>query len=277
MYYRNQFILLASKHEKEKAIADVFFNKLSCTLEVHEFDTDQFGTFTGEITRALSPYDTCILKAKCAAERYGYNLSIASEGSFGPHPAFPFMPCDHEIMVFLDLKNNWVIAEQYVTPHTNYRTMSITPETKLDDFLEKARFPEHALTLQTHLDKRVIAKGIRDIYTLQAALARGFQEETALFLATDMRAMMNPTRMKAIAELAEKLVLRIDTHCAQCACPGFGLKSTKGALPCSLCGSATTFYEKEIWGCIACEHKEDRMRRDGLLKADPTYCNYCNP
>ncbi|MFT4060715.1 MAG: Na+/H+ antiporter NhaA [Legionella sp.] len=27
----------------------------------------------------------------------------------------------------------------------------------------------------------------------------------------------------------------------------------------------------------ACEHQEHKTRRDGLLKADPTYCNYCNP
>ncbi len=34
MDYRNKSVLLASKHEKEKAIAEVFFAKLSCTLDV---------------------------------------------------------------------------------------------------------------------------------------------------------------------------------------------------------------------------------------------------
>ncbi len=277
MYYRNQSVLLASKHEKEKAIAKVLFSKLACTLDVHAFDTDQFGTFTGETARTLGPYDTCVLKAKSAAELYDYNLAIASEGSFGPHPGFPFIASDHEIMVFLDRKNNWVIAEQHTTSKTNYRMMTITPKTELDEFLKQTGFPEHALTLQTNRGKKVIAKGVKDIETLEAMLALGFQHENELLLATDMRAMMNPTRMLAIAELAEKLVLRIDTHCARCACPGFGFKSTRGALPCALCGSSSSFYEEEVWACIACEHQEYKMRRDGLLKADPVWCHYCNP
>lgn len=277
MHYRNQSVLLASKHEKEKAIADVFFDKFSCIVDVREFDTDQFGTFTGEIARELSPYDACVLKARRAAEHYGYNLAIASEGSFGPHPAFPLISSDHEVMVFLDRKNNWVIAEQYTTPKTNYRMMTITPQTDLGDFLEKSGFPEHALTLQTNRDKTVLAKGIRDIETLKHALAIGFQHENELFIATDMRAMMNPTRMNVIAELAVKLTLRIATLCIKCTCPGFGFKSTRGKMPCSLCGSSTAFYQEEVWGCIACEHQEYKMRRDGLVTADPTYCDYCNP
>ncbi len=277
MDYYNKSVLLASKHEKEKAIAEVFFNKLSCTLDVHEFDTDQFGTFTGEIARILSPYDTCILKARRAAEHYGYDLAIASEGSFGPHPAFPFIPSDHEIMVFLDRKNNWVIAEQYTTPKTNYRMMTITPKTELKDFLEKASFPEHALTLQTNGDKRVIAKGIRDIEALQTALALGFQHENELFLATDMRAMMNPLRMQAISVLAEKLVHRIQCCCPNCATPGFGFKKTSGILSCNECSSPTSLYQHEVWGCIQCDYQETHPRKDGLEAAEPQYCDYCNP
>ncbi|WP_115710367.1 DUF6671 family protein [Legionella sainthelensi] len=277
MNYRNQSVLLATKHEKEKAIANVFFEKLSCTLDVHEFDTDQFGTFTGEIERTLSPYDTCILKARHAAEHYGYDLAIASEGSFGPHPAFPFIPSDHEIMVFLDRKNNWVIAEQYTTPKTNYRMMTITPQTELNDFLEKAGFPEHALTLQNNSDKTVIAKGIRDTETLQAALALGFQHEKELFLATDMRAMMNPLRMQAISVLAEKLAHRIQCCCPYCFTPGFGFKKTSGSLPCHECSSPTSLYQQEVWGCIQCDYHESHPRKDGLEAAEPQYCDYCNP
>lgn len=277
MYYKNRSVLLASKHQKEQAIAKVFWDRLLCRLDVYDFDTDQFGTFTGEIARKLNPYDTCVLKAKSAAEQYGYDLSLASEGSFGPDPAFPFIPRDHEIMVFLDRKNNWVIAEQYTSPKTNYSMMTITRHTELDEFLEKAGFPEHAVTLQKNSDKSLLAKGIRDMKALEHALALGFQNENELFLATDMRAMMNPTRMEIIAELAHKLAARIATLCVRCASPGFGFKLTQGTLPCAHCGFSTSLFEKEVWGCIVCDHKEYKIRRDGLLKADPTYCYYCNP
>jgi hypothetical protein len=120
-------------------------------------------------------------------------------------------------------------------------------------------------------------KGIRDMNTLDMALKTGFQQDQQLLLATDMRAMMNPTRMKILAELAHKLSLRIAQSCPACLTPGFGFKTTEGNLPCSLCGSLTTFYHREVWGCIVCSHQVLQPRRDSLIKADPTYCNYCNP
>lgn len=277
MYYNNQHVLLASKHEKEKAMALPFMTRLSCTLRVHDFDTDQFGTFTGEIARTLSPYETCLLKAKTAAKSYNYAFAVASEGSFGPHPAFPFVPCAHELMVFVDRARDWIIVEQLVSQKTNYEMITINKNTDLDAFLKRVRFPSHALIIQTSSDSRVVAKGINNLELLTYHLALGFKKEEELLLATDMRAMMNPTRMAVIGELADKLTQRIARLCVRCKSPGFGLKSTKGALPCGLCGSLTSFYEEEVWGCIACEHQEYKMRRDGLLKADPTYCDYCNP
>jgi hypothetical protein len=277
MHYQHENVLLASKHEKEQAIATPFMNRLSCTLSVHDFDTDKFGTFTGEIARSSSPYETCLLKAKTAAEQYNYRLAVASEGSFGPHPAFPFVPSAHELMVFIDRAHGWVVAEQLISQKTNYAMITIKEDTELDSFLESVQFPSHALILQASTDKRVFAKGIKDLERLSHYLAVGFKTEKELLLAADMRAMMNPTRMEVIGELADKLALRIATPCTQCACPGFGFKSTRGRLPCSLCGSSTSFYEEEVWGCIACEYQEYKMRNDGLVKADPTYCDYCNP
>ncbi len=277
MYYKNQNVLLASKHEKEQVIAAPFMARLSCVLQVCEFDTDQFGTFTGEIARPLSPYETCLLKAKTAAERYNYRLAVASEGSFGPHPAFPFIPSAHELMVFIDRNQDWIVAEQLVSQKTNYAMITINKKTDLDDFLKRVQFPSHALIVQACSDNHVLAKGINNFESLTHHLDLGFKNENELCLATDMRAMMNPTRMQVIGELADKLTQRIANLCPQCERPGFGFKTTKGSLPCALCGFPTSFYQEEVWGCIGCDHQEDKMRRDGLLKADPTYCYHCNP
>ena len=109
MLYRNEDVLLASKHEKERVIRPIFHQKIGCTLHTSNFDTDQFGTFTGEIPRPHNAYETCILKARAAAIAADCLFSIASEGSFGPHPSIPFFASDHEIMVFVDLKNNYHI------------------------------------------------------------------------------------------------------------------------------------------------------------------------
>jgi hypothetical protein len=277
MFYSHQKVLLASKHKKEQAIAQPFWEKLSCTLCVHDFDTDQFGTFTGEIPRSHTPYETCLLKAKTAALHHGYHLVVASEGSFGRDPWNPFVATDHEWMLFIDMKRNWVISEQLVSMKTNYGMMTIDQHTDISDFLSQVQFPSHALTLQNVSNHAVIAKGIHDEDTLEKVLAIAFKTQAQLLLGTDMRAMFNPTRMGVLRELAEQLVVRIARYCACCHAPGFGFKSTQGRLSCADCGAPTSFYKEEVWGCIQCDYQEYRGRKDGLLKVDPTYCHCCNP
>lgn len=277
MMYKDKFVLLASKHRKEQVIEPVFREKLGCNVCVEDIDTDQFGTFTGEIPRPLSAYETCILKAKHAANIKKYNLSIASEGTFGSHPSNPFIPQAHEIMVFVDLDNDWVIEEQLFTTTTNYKMMTIHQDTILDSFLESVHFPSHALTLQSGDRQYILEKGIDNHDKLKASLVVGFKKYNELFLATDMRAMMNPTRMQTLANLAKKLAIRINRSCPRCGTPGFGFKSVSGHLPCSLCGDETRMYRYEDWGCIRCDYQDKRSRTDQLIVADPTYCDYCNP
>ncbi|CEK11494.1 DUF6671 family protein [Legionella hackeliae] len=276
-YYKNQSVLLATMHEKEKAISDIFLKKLGCHVCVENFDTDQFGTFTGETPRPLSPYNTCLLKVKKAMEQYDYELGLGSEGSFGPHPAIPFIPAGHEIMVFFDKKNNWVISEQLISEKTNYNMITIDSKTEIKDFLMNIGFPKHAVTLQTNETKEVIAKGIKDLTVLSHFLEKGFQKEEYLFLATDMRAMMNPTRMNVLRELADKLTIKIASCCPECNTPGFGFSSTQGKLHCKICELPTSIFKEEVWACIQCDYKEVKPRRDGLKFVEAKHCDYCNP
>ena len=277
MHYKNERVLLASKHEKERVVRPIFLDKLGCEIYTSDFDTDLFGAFTGEITRAQNAYETCILKAKTAAIEADCFFSVASEGSFGPHPSMPFFASDHEIMVFVDLKNSWVIADQLVTPKTNYNMLKLHPGAPIESFLQSVHFPSHAVTLQLNDTKEVIGKGIQDISLLNRLITTGFTKGDELLLATDMRAMVNPMRMEALSLLAEKLATRILTCCHSCGAPGFGHISTNDQLSCSLCDSPTLMHRFELWGCVACEHKERKPRHDHLEKADPAYCNYCNP
>ena len=277
MDYQKKRVLLASKHEKERVIRPVFLKTLGCEIYTSDFDTDQFGTFTGEIPRAQSAYETCILKAKTAAVAANCSFSIASEGSFGPHPSLPFFASDHEIMVFVDLENDWIIADQLLTPKTNYKMLTLDADTEIDSFLESVQFPSHAVTLQVDHTKEILGKGIQEIALLKQLITTGFSKGDQLLLATDMRAMMNPTRMEALSLLAEKLSTRISTCCPACHTPGFGFISTADYLSCSVCEGPTTMHRFEIWGCISCERKEKKPRHDKLEEAEPTYCNYCNP
>lgn len=277
MYYLNQTIILATKHQKQKAIEAPFEKKLGCHLTVHEFDTDKFGTFTGEIERLAGPYETCLLKAKTALQSSRYHLALASEGSFGPHPSIPFAPMAHEIMLFVDNENDWIISEQIFSQNTNYASLILDKHSRIEAFLKQVGFPSHALTLQSYPDKKVIAKGILDLETLQRYIHQGLMQYPQLLLATDMRAMMNPTRMSVLAELADKLALRIFSLCPQCQAPGFGIYNTEGALPCLDCGGPSSLYQHEVWGCIECSYQEIRNRHDGLIYSEPRFCYGCNP
>lgn len=277
MYYKNAPVLIATKHEKERVIRPVFQDKIGCKLYVSNFDTDQFGTFTGEIPRAQNAFETCVLKAKTAAMAAHFKFSIASEGSFGPHPSIPILANAHEIMTFVDLENNWVIADQLITPKTNYKVLTLHPDTKIDSFLHSLHFPTHAVTLQVSSSKEVIAKGIKDRALLNNLIRTGFSKGDELLLASDMRAMMNPTRMESLSLLATKLAARVNRCCRACNTPGFGFVATTEQLLCSLCDKPTSMPRFEIWGCVACQNQEVQPRSDHLTQADPTFCNYCNP
>jgi ribosomal protein L37E len=277
MLYQGQPILMVSKHQKEQVIAPLVKQILQARLVVFNFDTDQFGTFTGEVPRAYPPHETCILKAKTCAFEVQQPFAIASEGSFGPHPQIPFLPYAHEIMVFVDLERDLVIAESLQTEKTNYASLDIMASSDISHFLEQVDFPKHKLCLQTKQGLVPIAKGIDSHQSLQKMLIQGFSLDTELRLSTDMRAMMNPTRMHSIGILAKKLLERINTLCPNCQTPGFGKTGTRDHLPCASCSLPSQTYALDVFSCSSCDFLEKKPRIDGKKNIDPQFCYYCNP
>jgi len=277
--YNNKAVLLATKHQKEDVIRPHFEEALGCYIHVPtQFDTDQFGSFSGEIPRKLSPYETLIQKAKAAAQQFGYHYAISSEGSFGPHPSLHFVPGDTEMMAFIDLDNDLIVAEIEISAETNYGHVDITTRNGYEAFLEKAKFPSHGLMVRALDGKETyLEKGIRNSVQLKTAIAEAFQYSNTVRLETDMRAMMNPLRMQVIKTLAIKLAKRIQQHCPQCDVPGFGKMSTDGKLACESCGGPTELYQKKVLSCLKCEYKLSQPRDDGLIYASLQNCPYCNP
>ena len=90
-------LVIATKHKKEQVIAPLLENALGAKCIVPEgFDTDTFGTFSGEKERADDPVITARIKCLKAMELTGATLGVASEGSFGPHPSLFFINADEE-------------------------------------------------------------------------------------------------------------------------------------------------------------------------------------
>jgi len=275
-------VSLATCHGKERALARPFRAALGLELVVAEaFNTDSLGSFSGEIARPSDGPTTCRLKAEAGMAATGLSLGLASEGSFGPHPAIPFLPVGQEWMTFIDREQGLVISEQLLAPRTNFNHCRVGAHTALAPWLEQVGFPSHALIVRPNQGEGAIPvrKGLQTSSALQTAIAeaRCASADGLALVETDMRAHLNPTRMAAIRALAFRLVRRIARACPACGSPGFGRVELRLGLPCHWCGLATELVEAEVFGCIRCDHRQELPRRDGLQAADPGHCLSCNP
>lgn len=278
MFEKRQ-LLIATKHQKEKVIAPAFEKAFGLNSRLaKDFDTDQFGTFSGEIERKKSPLETARAKALAALAQSNYQLVIASEGSFGPHPNIPFIACDEEFLVLIDQKHELEVSASTLSMNTNYASALVEDETSLLDFAEKALFPSHALILKVKANKEFkVIKGIRAEAALIDSYRQLSKEGKEIRVETDMRALFNPSRMKVIATATDLLIEKLRSTCPKCDTPGFWCTQKIPGLACGLCGNPTKGIKSEVWACQKCAFKEERTNPNGKIKEDPAYCDFCNP
>jgi hypothetical protein len=285
--YAGRRVGLATCHGKERVLARPFHSALGLNVVVASgFDTDRLGTFSGERPRPADAPETCRRKAEAGMAHTGLDLGLASEGSFGPHPAFPWLAVNSEWLTFVDRCAGLVITEALVAPRTNFDRKVVAVTDGIDAWLARVGFPSHALIARPHgIDPSAAAasgllfKGIGEPAALARALHRcaGATSEGLVLLETDMRAHRNPTRLRAIRTLAFQLVRRIASSCPACGAPGWGLIETVPGLPCGWCGGPTARIRAEIHGCAACHHRQEFPRQDRRRTADPGDCPRCNP
>ncbi len=281
--YQGCCIILTTKHAKSIAIAPPFLEILGASVIEYVVDTDQLGTFSGEVERQGSALECARKKCEWSLNKLGHDVefAIASEGSFGPHPFIPFLACDHEILYFIDRQRDYHLHVSQISEKTNYRTGKISSLDEMNKFAEQVDFPSHALVIRSNNRgaKAPIFKGLNTYLALEEAFAEciKYAEDGAVWVETDMRAQYNPSRMQVIGELAHKLSHRLKTHCPNCNNPGWGHVRDEKGLACSCCGSETELMKSEIFGCVKCGYEEHKGRADGKKEADPGCCHYCNP
>ena len=277
--FKGRKLVIATAHGKEQAIAPV----LEAHLGVHcvvptNFNTDQFGTFSGEQARTDDPITTARNKCLAAMQLTGCDLGIASEGSFGPHPSLFFVPADEEFLLLVDRHEGIEIMVRELSTATNFGSTTVHNIDELENFARQAGFPTHALILgSTDGNKSNHVKGIHDPSQLQAAFDRLHQTYGTVHVETDMRAMHNPSRMQVIAAATTKLIERINQRCPACECPGFAVGEVERGLPCGQCGMPTRLVKQEIWQCQRCKHQETKPAAGQAAAAEPMYCDFCNP
>lgn len=280
--YAGRRAALATMHGKQSVIAPVMHDRLGLSLITPEgLDTDVFGSFAGDIARTGTMREVAIRKARTGMAAAGTAIGIASEGSFGPHPAIPFIRAGLELMVFIDDARGLVISESLIDTDTNHDETLASGMDGLDAFLLRAGFPDHALLAAPALGPASgpLIKGIRSAEALAEALriCAGASEDGLARITTDMRAHMNPTRMRSIARLADRLAQRLSSACPACASPGFGRIGPGPGAPCSACGTQTILPRSDLLQCPACGFEQEAFLTPARLTADPGSCPLCNP
>lgn len=284
-WFHQQIAVLATMHRKEVVIAPLLRQALGLEVVVPEhLNTDRFGSFTREIPRAGSQLEAARLKAQAALELTGHSIAIASEGSFGPHPAFPALPSNRELVILIDREHDLEIVGQAVSIETNFRHAKVKSLDEAKQFANQVGFPAHGLMVMTYLDvnglptdRSTITKGITTEAQLIAVVTEALLQADSIHLETDMRAMHNPTRMQVIAQATQDLLHTLCRCCPSCGWPGFEEIEQQRGLPCGLCGLPTTQIQAIVYGCKKCQHRQETPLSDGRSTADPMYCAYCNP
>lgn len=276
--YRGRWAAIATLHGKERAIAPVLCRWFDMAVStVPGIDTDQFGTFTGEIERKGTMLDAARAKAELAIARTGAPIGIGSEGAFGPDPMIPLVASGRELLLLREAATGHEIVVTRRT-RTNFDQVSVAPGDPIEGFLARVGFPHHAVNVRTDpcIDQ-ARRKGLTSRAAVEVALCAAFRLSGKASIETDMRAHLNPTRMASIAGLARALAVRTARCCPQCSAPGFGLVDVEKGLPCGDCGSPTRLIRAEIYGCSECNVRISRHERSPGTIANPRWCDVCNP
>ena len=273
-------VALATLHGKAAALAPGL-RTLGLGLVDAAVDTDALGTFAGDIERPAPAREVVVRKARLGMAATGLPLGLASEASFGPDPVIGVVPLHVEWLAFVDDVHGQVLVLEAATHETNWQSKAVRGIAEAEAMLGACGFPDHAVLVRPNrwVPGAPILKGLRERAAVASAIAAAAvaSADGMARIDTDMRAHMNPTRMRQIASLGERLATRLATPCPACHSPGFGVIGANPGLPCSDCGTPTERILNERHGCGVCGHAEVRPRSDGLAWADPGTCPVCNP
>ncbi len=276
--HRTAFI--ATMHQKEQIIAPLMESALGLNCVISQgFDTDVFGTFTGEVARPASQLETLRMKCNKGMEISGLDIGIASEGAFGAHPTLPFLPANIEMVMLIDKQHDLEVVGQVLSIETNFAGHMVASWEDARQFAEKIGFPSHALIVKTGGGNKGELSSVRTLKTaaeFESKVIDLLKKHQTVYLETDMRAMHNPTRRKVIAQATENLIKKLQSPCPQCGTLGFSPTDVRLGLPCENCGLPTQKVIATILQCDKCNFIKEELYPEGR-EAEARYCSFCNP
>jgi hypothetical protein len=279
-FYNHESIYFATKHGK----ADIIKQLLNThSLACHEVivDTDQLGTFSGEVERQGDVKETLRLKIALGMKNVpNGRLFLASEGSFGPHPAYMgLVTANIECLLFYDRQLDIEILGEHLCMSPVTGKKAIGPHDDFQTILSEFKFPSHGVIVHPEDSYQPIFKGLHDEKLVVEAMLEAFTVSRTgkAFIATDLRANHNPTRRESIYKAAEDLLVKLASRCPSCNLPGFAVSRGVPGLPCEECGIASEAAEAVESTCVKCDYTERKPRPDGKKFIQAFECHYCNP
>lgn len=255
-------VAFATKHGKEAQVGPVLA-RLGLQVRAVAVDTDALGTFTGSVARAGTALEAARRKAELALQSDDEaDFGLGSEGSFGPHPAMPWLAVDRELLVLSAREPGLELIAEVSSLETNWASTTARTLETARAFAERIGFPSHALVVDGVV-------GVFDAQVFERALAlRG-----EVTLSSDARAHCNPSRQRVITACAEQLAHAWAARCPSCGARGFVAREAVPGLPCRECGAPTRLPTRHLARCRCGLVHEVPV----LAEADPGVCSRCNP
>ncbi len=277
--FSGEVVYFVTKHKKETILGPIL-EKIGLKCILADIDTDNFGTFSGEVERVHGVRETLRLKISAGKDKFqDARFFLGSEGSFGPHPVLGFVQSDHEALLFVDRKLNTEIYVEEISTDTNHAETEFAHGDDIYPFLKQIGFPEHGIIVRPKGIKSTVFKNFQTFEALEHAIKNAFlvSSKSKVILSTDMRANFNPRRMKIIKKVGEKLLESLNSFCPKCTTPGFAIRLGIPGLPCEECGEPSLIAKNVLWDCIKCDYSEQKARPDGVTTIPGSSCDYCNP
>ncbi|WP_113906791.1 DUF6671 family protein [Aliidiomarina celeris] len=266
------FAVLVTQHDKGKLIAPALAKLGVRVVENSNWNTDQLGTFAGEIERTLSPHACALEKAKQAIALTGLDIGLGSEGSFGGGPLPGIVNWNEEILCYYEPKHNRTIYAAASGPFP-YESVVLNNSEALDQLTTPSAEGMHWIV---NIGDELL-KGL-NLTMLKEAIALGERYSLRVWPLTvepDLRALYCPPRQRMITKAAEDLARRLQALCPECEAPNFVVKQINKGLPCEQCSLPTEQALSETVCCDACGFS--RSERVAHNAANPQYCRWCNP
>jgi len=261
-------------HGKELLTRDAFRETLGAdVIAVGGLDTDQFGTFTGDITRTLAPKAAALAKARLGMQLAQTPYGLASEGSFSS--PMGLLVEHHEVLVFVDDDHGLELVEAQLSTSSVPSALTVTTIDAALQWATAVGFPHQGLVIRAGDLGDTIIKGVDTPDELQDRITEFLVAGTRVVIEPDYRAHRCPSRASVITALAERMAQRLAAACEQCDTPGFGQVDVERGLPCEYCGELTNVVAATIMGCARCSFTVRVPRAEQFAPA--RWCDGCNP